>query len=69
MTKKPNFYGTAKSILSEGITVHGWWKKEFNFNELKKAFGVKALARGVNAALNLGEIVPDEVQDLVKEAL
>jgi hypothetical protein len=59
----PNLYGIAKSILSEGIVVHSWWKKPYDLAELIRNFGKGALQRGVSHAQTQGEEVPQHVLD------
>ena len=56
--KKPNFYGIGKGILSSGIVLSHWWKKEYNLYELVPAFGIGALQRGIDQAKANGEEVP-----------
>ncbi len=67
--KKPNLYGIGKGILSAGIVVNGWWKKDYNLPELVRAFGKGALQRGIDNAKNSGETVPDSVQAALNAAL
>jgi len=64
--RQPNFYATGKAILSEGMVVHDWWKKDYNIHELARFFGVGALQRGVDAAKANGETVPQEALDALK---
>lgn len=62
-----NFYGLGKRFLSEGVVLHAWWKKPFDFRELRAAFGIAALRRGVDHAVRMGEEVPGDIRELVKQ--
>jgi len=62
---KPSFYGLCKDLLSAGMIVNYWWKKPYNLRELTDAFGTGALQRGIKAAQERGETVPQEAIDAV----
>jgi len=65
LRRQPNFYGFCKDLLSAGMIVNDWWKQPYNLRELTDAFGIGALQRGVKAAQERGEKVPQEVIDAV----
>ena len=66
--KKFNLYAIGKNILSSGIVVNHWWKKEYNLPELVRAFGKGALQRGIDNAKRNGELVPESVEAALNAA-
>ncbi len=64
--KKLNWYGLAKDILTLDMRLDNWWKEEFDFQQLRHDFGLGALRNGVQFSIDNGEIVPQEIKDLVE---
>ena len=60
--KTTNMYSIGKSIISSYMIVEDWWKvDDYDFYELRKAFGIEALKKGVDKSLERGEVVPEKV--------
>jgi hypothetical protein len=71
---QPNLYRVGKAILADGLVVNNWWlgkdlsKDNFPFltQELEKAFGKKALIKGVQNGQNQRQEIPEIVADYAK---
>ncbi len=65
MKRKINAYEGLKSIIANSMWVEDWWKTDTAWNRARQAFGIGALKRGVQKALDKGEQVPQTVLDFV----